>query len=352
MSSPDKICGRLTATLLMTLAWSAGAADAPAPAATSTAVPDPALDAYAGPAQRVDIGKGRHLNLRCSGQGQPTVLLEAGFAADSMAWAKSQPLIAERNRVCAYDRAGVGYSDPGPLPRDLDADVADLHALIEAADLDTPLILIGHSYGSLVVRRFDERYPKQVEALVLVDPPVQNVGEFSASYAEREAEVAPKMLAMYRACEQGAKDGRLSATPPAELKSCLRGPNPNYSERLNAAILGWRSKPAFWTGMISASERRAPLYSGPVPKSERHDGKPVIVLSADRPYSGSPPKDMEALLAAREQTHTALMATSRLAKRVTIENSTHDIPGGQPTAPAIAVFEAMQMRQRAKTGKD
>lgn len=348
MSSPGKICGRLATALLMTVACVAGAGDAPAPAAASNAVPDLSLDAYAEPAQRVDIGKGRHLNLRCSGRGEPTVLLEAGFAADSLSWAKAQPLIAERNRVCAYDRAGVGYSDPGPLPRDLDADVADLHALIEAAELDTPLILIGHSYGSQVVRRFDQRHPKQVAALVLIDPPVQNVAEFSPGYARREAEIAPKMLAMYRSCEQGARDGRLTATPPAELKSCLRGPNPNYSARLNAAILAWRSKPAFWAGLISASEHRGALYDGPVPKSERHDGKPVLVLSADRPYPGASPKDQQSLIAAREQTHTALIGTTRLGKRVIIENSSHDIPVDQPSAAAIAVFEAMQMRERAK----
>lgn len=311
--------------------------------------PDPALDVYAAPAQRVDIGKGRHLNLRCSGQGEPTVILEAGFAADSLAWARSQPAIAEHNRVCAYDRAGMGYSDAGPLPRDLAADVDDLHALIDAADIDTPVILVGHSYGSQVVRRFDTLYPKWVSALILIDPPEQNVGEFSPAYAKAEAEVAPKMLAMYRACEQGAKDGKLAAaTPPPALRNCLRGANPNYSDGLNAAIRGWRSQPAFWESMISASQQRAALYAGAVAKSERHDGKPLIVLSADRPYQGVAPDDLKALTAAREQTHLALMASSRAGKRVVIENSSHDIPNDQPTATAIAVFEAMQMRKRGK----
>lgn len=319
-----------------------------AAAAPAAPRPDPALDAYAAPAQRVDIGAGRRLNLRCSGQGGPTVLLEAGFAADSLAWARSQPAIAEHHRVCAYDRAGVGFSDAGPLPRDLDADVADLRALIDAADLDTPLILVGHSYGSQVVRRFDTRYPKLVLALVLVDPPEQNVGAFSPAYARAEAATAPKMLAMYRACEQGAKDGKLGANPPPALGSCLRAPNPDYSAGLNAAIRGWRSQPAFWQGIVSASQHRAALYADAVPKSERHDDKPLIVLSADAPYPGASAADRKALSAAREQTHNALMASSRLGKRVIIENSSHDIPNDQPAAAAIAVFEAMQMRRNAK----
>jgi len=334
--------------LAATAAQADPAAAKSAPAKPARPAPDTDLDIYAEAGQRVDIGGGRHLNLRCTGRGEPTVLLEAGFSSDSLAWAKSQPQIAVQYRVCSYDRAGLGFSDAGPLPRDLGADVADLHALIDAADLRTPLVLVGHSYGSQIVRRFDELYPKQVAALVLVDPPEQNVGEFSPSYAKAEAEISPKMLALYRACEQGAKDGRLSAAkPPASLRNCLRGPNPNYSDKLNAAIRAWRSKPAFWETMISGSQDRLSLYGSAVPKSERHDGKPVIVLSADQPYTGAPPADLQALTSAREQTHMALIATSRQGKRVTIANSSHDIPGDQPAAPAIAVFEAMEMRKRA-----
>ncbi|MFK3647246.1 alpha/beta fold hydrolase [Lysobacter enzymogenes] len=332
------------------MAVAAGAVGAPAkPAARAKPRPpaDTALDVYAEPGERIDIGGGRKLNLRCSGEGSPTVLLESGFGSDSLAWAKAQPQIAQRNRVCAYDRAGLGFSDGGPLPRDLKADVADLRALIDAADLDTPLILVGHSYGSQLVRRYDELYPKQVAALVLIDPPEQNVGEFSASYAKTEAEMAPRMLAMYRGCEQGARDGRLAAArPPSELKNCLRPPNPNYSDKLNASIRAWRSKPAFWETVISGSQDRLSMYGSAVAKSERHDGKPVIVLSAEQPYAGAPADDLKALLAAREQTHMALIGTSRYAKRVTIADSSHDIPNDQPAAPAIAVFEAMEMRKQ------
>ena len=343
--------GRTTgaAMVMALMAAAAGAATPAKPGARPKPrpAPDASLDVYAEPGERIDIGGGRKLNLRCSGAGAPTVLLEAGFGSDSLAWAKAQPQIAQRNRVCSYDRAGLGFSDGGPLPRDLKADVADLRALIDAADLDTPLILVGHSYGSQLVRRYDELYPKQVAALVLVDPPEQNVGEFSASYAKTEAQMAPRMLAMYRGCEQGARDGRLGAArPPSDLKNCLRPPNPNYSDKLNASVRAWRSKPAFWETVISGSQDRLSLYGSAVAKSERHDGKPVIVLSAEQPYAGAPADDLKALLAAREQTHLALIGTSRYAKRVTIADSSHDIPNDQPAAPAIAVFEAMEMRRQ------
>src|SRR5688572_33443005 len=94
-------------------------------------MPDLTLDVYAQPARLVGIGGGRRLNLRCSGPqaATRTVLLEAGFGGDSMAWARVQPLLAKQARVCSYDRAGYGFSDGGPLPRSVDTEVSDLHAL-------------------------------------------------------------------------------------------------------------------------------------------------------------------------------------------------------------------------------
>ncbi|HEY6895004.1 MAG TPA: alpha/beta hydrolase, partial [Rhodanobacteraceae bacterium] len=99
-----------------------------AAAAEPPAAPDPALSVYATAATLVDIGGGRRINLRCSGEGTPTVVLESGATADSMAWHAVQPSIAKSTKVCAYDRAGFGFSDDGPLPRDLAADAKDLHA--------------------------------------------------------------------------------------------------------------------------------------------------------------------------------------------------------------------------------
>src|SRR3954454_13473056 len=129
---------------------------------TTSAAAEPtredSLAIYARPATLVDVGDGRKLNLRCSGEGAPVVMLESGATADSMAWHKVQPSIAKGTRVCAYDRAGFGFSDDGPLPRDLDADAKDLHALIHAAKIATPVVLVGHSLGTNIVRRYAEEY--------------------------------------------------------------------------------------------------------------------------------------------------------------------------------------------------
>lgn len=116
----------------------------------------------------VDIG-GRRLHVQVSGTG-PTVILEAGLAATSMSWALAQPMIAQFARVASYDRAGYGWSDDAALPATALNAVAELHALLERAGLPGPFIFVGHSYGGLIARIFQQHYPELVAGLVLADP--------------------------------------------------------------------------------------------------------------------------------------------------------------------------------------
>ena len=123
------------------------------------------------PGRMVDIG-GRLLHVQVSGErfGGPTVLLEAGLAATSLSWALVQPLIAEFARVASYDRAGLGWSGDAVAPATALNAVHDLRAVIERAELPGPYILVGHSFGGLIVRLFQQLHPDRVAGLVLVDP--------------------------------------------------------------------------------------------------------------------------------------------------------------------------------------
>jgi pimeloyl-ACP methyl ester carboxylesterase len=300
--------------------------------------PDPALDVYAQPARLVDIGGGRRLNLRCSGPeaGSRTVLLEAGFGGDSMAWARVQPLLARQARVCSYDRAGYGFSDGGPLPRSVEAETGDLHALVRAAELPLPMVIVGHSLGSNIARLYDQRYPDDVAGLVLVDPPPQHVGRFSPEYEAEEAAMLPQVLAAYRRCEQGAREGRL-ADPPPELKKCLRGPNPLFSDQLNAAVLASKSRPEFWQTVITGSQAKATLFDQPVDPAEKHTGKPVVVLTAVEAYAEAPAEIRKALRSAQEATHQALVKTSEHGERVLVKGASHDIQVDKPDTVVEAV---------------
>src|SRR5262245_11064944 len=130
-----------------------------------TAQPHPSDPA---PGTLVDIG-GHKLHIRCAGPADrtPTVILEAGGGDDSRAWARGQDLLAPRVRTCAYDRAGSGWSEEGPAPRTMRQEVFELHALLEAAKVPGPFVLVGHSIGGLLVRLYTEQYGGDVAGLVL-----------------------------------------------------------------------------------------------------------------------------------------------------------------------------------------
>jgi pimeloyl-ACP methyl ester carboxylesterase len=118
---------------------------------------------------RVDIG-GRAVFISCKGTGSPTIVLEAGSGNSADTWAGVQPEIARFTRVCSYDRAGLGQSDPAPTGvRTVQDSVDDLHALLAAADISDPIVLAGHSLGGLIVRLYTSQYPNDVVGLVLVD---------------------------------------------------------------------------------------------------------------------------------------------------------------------------------------
>jgi pimeloyl-ACP methyl ester carboxylesterase len=116
----------------------------------------------------VDIG-GRRLHCLVTGNGGPTVVLEAGMGDTVATWSQVQPALAVWTTVCSYDRAGLGSSDPASGPRTATAMVDDLRALLTAAGLPGPYLLVGHSFGGQLVRLFAGRFPDEVIGLVLVD---------------------------------------------------------------------------------------------------------------------------------------------------------------------------------------
>jgi len=115
-----------------------------------------------------DVG-GRRLYMRCAGNRGPTVIMEAGLASPSSDWDKVTPGISRLTRVCVYDRAGVGKSDPAPGPRDGRQVVSDLHTLLAKNSLRPPYVLVGHSFGGLFAIMYANTYPKDVAGMVLVD---------------------------------------------------------------------------------------------------------------------------------------------------------------------------------------
>jgi pimeloyl-ACP methyl ester carboxylesterase len=119
---------------------------------------------------------GHAMRIDCSGSGSPPIILDAGLGNDGLIWGRVQPALAKTTRVCSYDRAGFGWSDALPPPRDADHIATELHGLLAAAHITAPVILMGHSIAGIYIRDYASRYPENVAGLIFVDAstPLQN----------------------------------------------------------------------------------------------------------------------------------------------------------------------------------
>ena len=148
------------------------------------------------PGELVDVG-GRDLHISCTGSGSPTVVLEAGLGSPGAIMAGwIQPGVATTTRVCVYDRAGKGWSDPADTPRDGVAIATDLHTLLERANVPGPYVLAGHSSGGVYVQVFAEQYPDEVAGMVLLDSQPPDAIEHLPGYAS-EYEALRRLVALF-----------------------------------------------------------------------------------------------------------------------------------------------------------
>jgi pimeloyl-ACP methyl ester carboxylesterase len=151
------------------------------------------------PGRLVDVG-GYRLHLSCAGTGGPTVVLLNGLGETSPLWARIQPAVAATSRVCAYDRAGQGWSDDSPNPADATTAATDLHKLLAAAGETGPYVLAGHSSGGVHALTYTHLYPNDVAGVVLLDSAsphqVELVKPFNGEYQvmRRALAVAPTLF--------------------------------------------------------------------------------------------------------------------------------------------------------------
>jgi pimeloyl-ACP methyl ester carboxylesterase len=170
------------------------------------------------PGRLVDVG-GHRLHIWCTGAGAPSVILESGLGGSSVDWGFVQPDVARFTRVCSYDRAGMGYSDPGPSPRTTRRIARELAQLLDRSGISGPVVLVGASTGGFTVRVFASEHAERVAGLVLVDashedqeehvpriapfvPFLSSVGVLrllGVSFGQRPASLAPSVREFARA---------------------------------------------------------------------------------------------------------------------------------------------------------
>ena len=200
----------------------------------------------------IDIS-GRKMHLDCSGHGTPTLVLVAGGGAYAIDWALVQPRLAATTRVCSYDRAGLGWSDPGPADETVEQTVADLHRLLAAAGEKGPYLLAGASIGGIFIRAYQHAFPTDVAGLAFLNSShrvgfvVNGKGDLLWKLSEddlRSAFPLPASMKGPKPASEGAPFDRL----PAELQAVRLWFEQRQWERFDPAkarpesMLSWRKE--------------------------------------------------------------------------------------------------------------
>ncbi|HVO64776.1 MAG TPA: alpha/beta hydrolase [Terriglobales bacterium] len=277
-----------------------------------------------------------HMNIDCSGQGSPTVILESGSGGPSVDWLMVQPEVARFSRVCSYDRAGYGWSDSGPEPRSSLQIARELKQLLQAAGEKGPYVLVGHSMGGYDIRTYTGQYPNDVVGMVLVD----------ASHEDQEVR-APESIRKW-------------------LQDYRKHPGWKKLKYFFQLHLGWarlmadRDAPAFWPkafreeedfltlsakhqfATIDEDQVFSTLSAAQVRSAGKLGDRPLVVLTATRQDdipAEIPPKDAEAeedLWVHQLQPELARLSTR--SKQIVVESS-HELPTEHPEIVISAIHD-------------
>jgi len=247
----------------------------------------------------VSIGD-RSLNIFCSGEGSPTVVFEAAGHTAGYSWIDIQPQVAPFTRACWYDRAGYGWSDPGPSPRTFHAIAADLHALLHAAQIQTPVVLVGPTAAAFHIRVFNSMYPGEVAGAVLIHPADTDIFAHEPEYMK----------------------GRLASAPPWIQRLGCNTLRPLF---LNFGLLRLMGNPGsgrpWGIDTLQPDQQRELSFLSKNPETAQTEGegcvldesmaevraagdfgsRPLVILTSSEPFEGTPDPHSEQETAALNQ---------------------------------------------------
>jgi len=267
----------------------------------------------------VDVG-GRTMHIDCTGEGSPIVILDSGLGDTYLSWRKVQPQIAKFTRVCSYDRAGLGYSDPSLQPRTSKVIAEELHALLQAANISPPYVIVGHSMGGYDVRVYTSLYRNEIVGMVLVD----------ASHPDQENRFPPELKNMEGSWQRESQF--IASTMPFGIPRLLGLCENDAVTR--AADCNWHS----------AREQLAEMRAFPESAAETAQtgslaDLPLAVLSHDpgKPSSDLPPDLAKPTNEAWEKMQEELAHLSTRGIQTVAKNSAHYIQIDRPDIVIEAV---------------
>lgn len=307
------------------------------------------------PGRMIDLGSHK-LHIYEAGREGPTILLESGLMSTILSWTELQRELSKSFRVVSYDRAGLGWSEVGPMPRTAERIVDELHLALDKAGIAPPYILVGHSFGGLTMQLFAARYPKEVTGMVLIDAVVPAEWDPPSEQDARNSRVGAKV------CRRAAVLARLgvirlvAALLNSPLKNVAghlvrlisRGTPSNSgtvsspwffalppNERAMAAVFWIQPKFAL---TIASQLENLPLSAKQVARYENFCEKKVLFLSAG---SAS---------VRRKEGHAAIAARLPLGEHVVLGESNHWIMQNHPELVIRAIQSILSESDQQPTG--
>jgi pimeloyl-ACP methyl ester carboxylesterase len=307
---------------------------------------------FPAPGRLVDVG-GWKLHLYCTGEmrpAQPTVILESGVGDFSVEWGLVQPKVAAFARVCSYDRAGDGWSELGPHPRTFHQVAYELHTLLANAGVKPPFVLVGHSYGGLLVRQYQAMYPSEVAGLVLVDAGQDNPWRI----APDGKLVRATELATGRAVPDVKTSGplRVSDLGPDLLRRMMAGTDelskhandpprdllPPDAQRMRTWTLAQLGHVAAGVNPFEIEELVL-LHRDRLKSDHVLGDLPLIVLTRGIPEGTGP--NTKSLEEDHRKDHEILASISRKGKLIVAEHSGHHIQLQEPELVAASIRQVL-----------
>ena len=247
------------------------------------AVQPPSVDLYLHPQTHVRLPDGRNFNLVCEGEGTPVAILDGSLSQWSFEWRAIQPAFSEITRTCAVDRAGFGFSDPGPLPRDAASEVSDLQDALRAAKISGPYVLVGHSLGGQEMRLLAYRWPRSVAAILLIDPGIEHVSKrlsYPPGYLKAD-------FPFYKYCFQQAAAGLIvpGAKRTPDEDACADQPNLARPVADQKGIIAIESRPSIFTTIMAEIDGQDTSTSSEIDAARHPLGSmPLVILSSDKAH--------------------------------------------------------------------
>lgn len=279
---------------------------------------------------------GRQMHIHCAGEGSPTVILDAGQGGWSIAWTEIMPQISTSTRVCAYDRAGYGWSEPADDARSPQDIADDLAALFDAATIDGPYVIVGFSYTGLSSRLFAQHHPDEVVGMVLVDPATEFDNELMDEVLSQQQRATVGVFQTFRMLAQLGVvrwlDPREMAPYAPFIPQDAAQPDIYYS--FIAEPEWWETSTQEFVSRLNDETLDNVRTSGEIPDI------PLVIIGAET--VGGEDDGFEAYAAAHLEHLQELATRSSKGEFILAEGSTHEVPRDRPDLVVKAILRVVE----------